>query len=619
MKLPVVCAAVAAFVAIGATASEASTPAPIVFAATRAPTVTGEIYRIDPNGTRVDLSNSLAYDRSPAVSSDGKRVAFLSDRLGGTAVYEVGIDGTNLTLVARHIHDPGGDATIYWQPKGRALAIGNFGYGTPAIVRPSHRPVYVRARFGAFATGGSPWSPDGKVLELWTGTHLYVVNPRGRVLWTAPESYPYCTWSPTGLLAVSGGKGVAVYDEQGRRLFGIAHASDCAWSPNGRFLAVSERRSTVVVNARGVLVRTVPGTDAGPWVDNHRLVIRGVYYHRRCAFYDIRTRAVTSGACGNVFDAPRSARGKLAIVTPKSGRNFELGVAPLLGGRVTKYATVPGCASGNGGVEWNAAPAFLQFAGRTRSIVYENWDVELCYGPQAELYAVEPDGSGLTRVTHVVGAMAPRVSPDGTTIAYVSYFPDPGMCGQSIKTATLSGSPLTDVSDWDYFGTPAWSPDGTTLLDSGMSCGGDPHDSQFFTIPAGGGSPTYLKIRGTEAAWGPTRIAFVGGKGLTTADPDGTNRVVVAKDGQDPAWSPSGQLAYLVGTTLIVGSNPAVQLPFARIESLEWTADGTRLVFAGATTKNGSLDLYTAATDGTDIVRLTTNFDVLGDPGYPFP
>src|SRR5438093_10715270 len=46
-----------------------ATPSLIVFAANRAPTLMGEIYRLDPNGHRVDLSKSPYQDTSPAVSS----------------------------------------------------------------------------------------------------------------------------------------------------------------------------------------------------------------------------------------------------------------------------------------------------------------------------------------------------------------------------------------------------------------------------------------------------------------------------------------------------------------------------------------------------------------------
>jgi hypothetical protein len=67
--------------ATAAVASPAAGPASrIVFAANRAAIAYGEVYRVNPDGSRVDLSNSPAPDISPAVSPDGKQVAFVSSR-----------------------------------------------------------------------------------------------------------------------------------------------------------------------------------------------------------------------------------------------------------------------------------------------------------------------------------------------------------------------------------------------------------------------------------------------------------------------------------------------------------------------------------------------------------
>jgi hypothetical protein len=60
----------------------ASAPSRIVFIADRAPSLSGEIYRLDPDGTLVDLSSSPFQDSGPLVSPDGQRVAFFSDRSG---------------------------------------------------------------------------------------------------------------------------------------------------------------------------------------------------------------------------------------------------------------------------------------------------------------------------------------------------------------------------------------------------------------------------------------------------------------------------------------------------------------------------------------------------------
>lgn len=80
-----------------ACAGAAATPAtpPIVFSADRAPALTGEVYRLDADGTAVDLSRSAFEDTVPVVSPDGQRVAFVSDRSGTGAIYVAGMDGSS--------------------------------------------------------------------------------------------------------------------------------------------------------------------------------------------------------------------------------------------------------------------------------------------------------------------------------------------------------------------------------------------------------------------------------------------------------------------------------------------------------------------------------------------
>jgi Tol biopolymer transport system component len=81
-----------------------------VFAADRAPSLNGEIYRLDRDGRRVDLSNSPAVDSAAAVSPNGKLVAFKSNHGGKVALYTVRIDGTGLRRVSPFF--PFGIATL---------------------------------------------------------------------------------------------------------------------------------------------------------------------------------------------------------------------------------------------------------------------------------------------------------------------------------------------------------------------------------------------------------------------------------------------------------------------------------------------------------------------------
>jgi dipeptidyl aminopeptidase/acylaminoacyl peptidase len=142
-------------------ASGASTPSRIVFAADLAPSVSGEIYRLDPNGHRVDLSRSPFQDTDPAVSPDGKHVAFLSNRGGHIGVYKVDIDGRGLVTVAPRVAGIEPGSGIAWQPHGDRLAVGGSGTRV-AIVRRGHRHdlrvIPRRRRHGRRAAMVSGWA-----------------------------------------------------------------------------------------------------------------------------------------------------------------------------------------------------------------------------------------------------------------------------------------------------------------------------------------------------------------------------------------------------------------------------------------------------------------------------
>src|SRR5262245_48950769 len=83
----------------GTTAAAAPLTPPIVFSADRAPSLSGEIYRLDSDGKLVDLSNSPFTDTGPVVAPDGRSVAFQSYR-GSGGVWLAAMDGSGLQQLA---------------------------------------------------------------------------------------------------------------------------------------------------------------------------------------------------------------------------------------------------------------------------------------------------------------------------------------------------------------------------------------------------------------------------------------------------------------------------------------------------------------------------------------
>ncbi|MFL5911222.1 MAG: hypothetical protein ACJ768_11700 [Gaiellaceae bacterium] len=574
---PLAAALAAAMVAGGG--SHSSAPSLIVFAADRAPAVTGDVYRVDASGRVTNLTHSPWQETMPVVSPNGKLVAFVSDRLGG-GVWTIGVDGSGLHLVSAKGFPSQYAVEMAWAPDSRTLAYTTGGAASNTMT------------LWLAATGSSPralaraallfrpaWSPDGRLVTVATDGAVDAYGPTGKQAWNVSSSGQPVGWSRAGLFATGAYDGrIHVVDERGAERFSVA-ATVAAWSPDGTRIATMRGHRGEVHASSGRLIysKRLAALNAVPvWTSPTHVVFGG---------------------------AP-----PVGPNTIRTGATF----AVRAGVRV--YTHVPGCDDDGGPV---AAIQWLQALPHSTSLVYQS----SCAEPFQNLYAIAPDGTGLRRITNVhANQVQPLLSPDGTRIAFAeSQFTGLSCkgCPQALRTIGVDGkgaATLTSPPDCTFDDAPSWSPDGTRIMFVHSACDTAP---SAYLVAAGGGTPTALKIPAWTLAWGPARIAYANGStaptSLWTALPDGTDgrRVASVPNLESPAWSADGRLAYLDGTKAVVQGHK-VALPFAQVKSLVWSPDGTRFVVAARPKNAPTFDVYTVRTDGTGVRRLTANMDVSG-------
>jgi len=590
----------------------------IVFSATRLPSLFGEIYSIGLDGRRLDLSRSPAFDVAPALSPDGRWVAFASDRGGRVALYAVRPDATGLRRVSPYLYpeDQLTFADIAWAADSRHLAL--------AVSGPdSHAAVWVgrldgRGRRDHAVVSSLSWSPDGRRLafgaySLETNRHsVRVADGDGRLVWQR-FGVPVRTiaWSARGPLAVDTGVGsVVVYDRAGMRLSTL-HGRGAAWSPDGRLLAILHgRRLELRPAGTGVPQRSIvaltPGEVAAQgyatltWATSRRVVV---------ALDDARFGIDLATGARHALPAAAAATSAQGA----SAYQVSSGATVLL--QVTRSGLSPQTVVQAPLCHWGPPFAGVQFGPTGRWLLYQTG----CLEPDADLYTVRQDGGGLRRLTNTTTNEADPVwSPNGSMIAY-SETEAAGLackgCPSSIWVMAADGTGRRQLTNpHDAFDTsPTWSPDGKELMFSRATANDFGH---LFVVPVGGGPPRPLHIAGLEPRWGPRRLAYVTSRPtLVTSRPDGGDRRVIQSGGQLPllAWSRDGRLAYTDGNTIhIVGNSPperVFRVAFSP-SSLAWSPDGSTLLLSSTQIPPARTALYVLRTDGTRLRRLTAPLGV---------
>lgn len=240
--------------------------------------------------------------------------------------------------------------------------------------------------------------------------------------------------------------------------------------------------------------------------------------------------------------------------------------------------------SASGSPNPGVSPA-LKANGRIAFVRLDPESVAEGKAPQAALYAVKPDGTGLARLVDATSASTPAWSPDGTKIAFsATRDKAPG-----IFVMQADGEGIARITSCDFRegcdgeGSPAWSPDGTRL-----------------------------------AFWSDRDHR----EGLWTVNVDGTGLVLLGEGLSfgAPAWSPDGRLIAVNGNTVDQPGKRGIFLVNARSgrvvrsifpDGLEpsfgvtWSPEGKQLAF-DAVGKGGSMEgagVYLMRPDG-DGLRL---------------
>jgi TolB protein len=255
-----------------------------------------------------------------------------------------------------------------------------------------------------------------------------------------------------------------------------------------------------------------------------------------------------------------------------------------------------------------ASPAHATFPGKNGRLVFSAVEPN----ENQDIYTINPDGSGLTRLTNTDALEADTAedyeakwSPDGTKIAFAR---SRNSGTPRVYAMNPDGTGLRQLSDRPS-GDPAWSPDGSKIA---FTAELDPPDGARVFIANSDGRRLTNLIQGQQPVWSPDgkKIAFIrvdenGLASLFTVNLDGSGETLVASGNPYfPTWAPGPRILFVrEGGIFAVDPDGSGETrlsgPFSGVEGETWSPDGMKIAFSR------ELDgIWVMNADGSSATRL---------------